>query len=59
MEIESWATAVAVAAGPAVAFRLGVRFYDRRAETVLVAMAVPRKNGAAHSRKPILEEGRP
>lgn len=34
MEIESWATA----AGLAVAFRLGIWFYDRRADAVLAVV---------------------
>jgi hypothetical protein len=36
--VESWATAATVAAGLAVAFRLGIWFYDRRAEAVLAVV---------------------
>ncbi len=38
MTVESWATAATVAAGLAVAFRLGIWFYDRRAEAVLAVV---------------------
>ena len=38
MEIESWATAASIAAGLAVAFRLGIWFYDRRADAVLAVV---------------------
>ena len=38
MNIESWATSATVVAGLAVAFRLGIRFYDRRAEAVLAVV---------------------
>ena len=38
MEIESWATAASIVAGLAVAFRLGIWFYDRRADAVLAVV---------------------
>ncbi|MEN6343110.1 MAG: hypothetical protein ABFC89_11200 [Methanospirillum sp.] len=38
MSIESWATAATVAAGLAVAFRLGIWFYDRRADALLAVV---------------------
>jgi len=38
VNIESWATAASVAAGLAVAFRLGVWFYDRRADALLAVV---------------------
>lgn len=38
MSIESWATAATALAGLAVAFRLGIWCYDRRAEAVLAVV---------------------
>ncbi|KAF5031192.1 hypothetical protein DSECCO2_630290 [anaerobic digester metagenome] len=38
MEIESWATVASIAAGLAVAFRLGIWCYDHRAEAVLAVV---------------------
>ena len=38
MSIESWATAAAVAAGLAAAFRIGVWFCDRRADAVVAVV---------------------
>ncbi len=38
MEIESWASAATIMAGLAVAFRLGVWFYDRKADAVLAVV---------------------
>ena len=38
MTVESWATAATIAAGLAVAFRLGCWFYDRRAGAVLAVV---------------------
>jgi len=38
VSVESWATAATIAAGLAVAFRLGIWFYDRRAEAVLAVV---------------------
>lgn len=38
METESLATAATIAAGLAVAFRLGIWFYDRRADAVLAVV---------------------
>lgn len=38
METESLATAATIAAGLVVAFRLGIWFYDRRADAVLAVV---------------------
>lgn len=38
MNIESWATAATIAAGLAVAFRIGVWFYDRRADALVAVV---------------------